>query len=211
MKISRDSGLFQRLLRRIEALSIFRTRRIKGKRNHARILQDKFFLAIRDICCNQFGKDSIFKLEEPELDIILSKSPEELKELNERIRIDEKKRYEEESIKRRRKQYSTSIVLIDMDKIIIEKADLDRIQEEIKATEIAIDKLETFVFPDNATEEMKESLIRIYRYSDEYQLRNKTLKAKLEYLKCAYEELMNEMESDRLSMNKRAFDASLDS
>ena len=116
--MSRDSGLFQRFLRRIEALSIFRARRIKEKRNHARLLQHKYFWAIRDICSNRFGKDSIFKLEEPELDIILSMSPEELKELDERIRIDEKKRYKEESIKRRRKQYSTSIVLIDMDKII---------------------------------------------------------------------------------------------
>ena len=76
-----------------------------------------------------------------------------------------------------------------MDIIEVEEFDLNSIQAEIESTEKAILELETVNIPDGATEAQKEALIKIHPFSVNYQVNHKTLKAKLEYLKCAYEGL----------------------
>ena len=197
-----------RLLKILQSIPFISRRRVKNKRRQIVSLRDQYYYAIQDIISSRYDKKSLYELEEYQMDELLSMTQEELIDVQQRV---EKKRNEEESRKRNNYIGTTKIYLVNMDIMTIVDADLNRIKEEIEATEKDLEKIECVSMPDSATDAQKAALIKLQKYSVEYQSRHKTLRAKLEYLRCAYDELMDRKEVDRLIRLKRSFDAYLDS
>lgn len=190
----------------IKDLFSFRKRRIEKKRLRIKSIQDKYYYAIKDICEKLTNADSTAMLNECHLDFILSIPENKLKSINDTLRLTQEQIRKEKQAHRQREynsQWTTTIYLIDMDIISVLEADLERLAEEIKKTEDEIVSIETVRYPEGVTEQQKEAIKKLHVFSVDYQVKHDTLKAKLEYLKCAYYGLQTKKMVDEERAAKR--------
>ena len=196
----------------IKRLFDFRGRRIRKKRELIIKAERDSFYSIKQICLQLWDKNSVYDLTESQLDALLTIPKEKLKRENAICLAELKQTAEEENARRiqeRNKAWKTSLIIIDMDIVTVLDADLERIKKEIELTQKEIEKIETVQYPDGVNESQKEAIKKLHVFSLKYQVNHDTLKAKLEYLKCAYQGLLTQKEYDEAIMAKRAFDAGL--
>lgn len=181
--------IFEVVCMYIKDLFSFRKRRIEKKRVKVNSIRNKYYYAIEDICDKLTNANSTAMLSECHLDFILSIPEDKLKTMNETLRLTQDQiRKEKQDLRQREynSQWKTIIYLVDMDIISVLEADLERLAAEIKKTEDEIISIETVRYPEGVTEQQKEAINRLHVFSVDYQVKHDTLKAKLEYLKCAY-------------------------
>lgn len=182
-------AIFEVVWMYIKDLFSFRKRRIEKKRFRVYSIRNKYYYAIEDICEKLTNANSTTMLNECHLDFILSIPEDKLKTMNETLRLTQDQiRKEKQDLRQREynSQWTTIIYLVDMDIISVLEADLERLAAEIKKTEDEIISIETVRYPEGVTEQQKEAIKRLHVFSVDYQVKHDTLKAKLEYLKCAY-------------------------